>query len=263
MSRFWGVRGHFTEGRRRLKALLGLTGDATSTRVKALNGAASLAIDQGDHTDARDLLGESIRLSQELGYRRGEATALVYLGRSLIASGRPAEAGPYIERALQLLEGLDDPAALAIALLYAGLAAHFTGQFEEACARYGRSVDLCRAAGFRSVGARSLQQLGQIPPRAGRHPRGAQRARGGPADVPRTRGSLGCPHRHGRLRRGGGPHRQAQAGPEAGGSGAGPLRGRSVQHAGSGGSGAGAVAERRPGTSSARWPRRSWPRDGG
>ena len=107
MSRFWGVRGHFTEGRRRLKALLGMTGDATSTRIKALNGGASLAIDQGDRTDARDLLFESIRLSQELGYRRGEATALVFLGRSLIASGRPAEAGPHIERALQLLDGLD------------------------------------------------------------------------------------------------------------------------------------------------------------
>ena len=161
MSRFWGVRGHFTEGRRRLKALLGMTGDVTSTRIKALNGAASLAIDQGDRTDARDLLCESIRLSQELGYRRGEATAWVFLGRSLIASGRPAEAGPHIERALQLLEGLDDPAAVAIALLYAGLAAHFTGQFEEACAQYGRSVDLCRAVSFRSVGARSLQQLGR------------------------------------------------------------------------------------------------------
>ena len=232
MSRFWGVRGHFTEGRRRLKALLGLTGDGTSTRVKALNGAASLAIDQGDHQVARDLLGESIRLSQQLGYRRGEATALVYLGRSLIASECPAEAGPHIDRALQLLEGLDDPAALATALLYAGLAAHFTGQLEEACARYGRSVELCRAVGFRSVGARSLQLLGHIPPRAGRHPRGAQRVRGGPADVPRARGPLGCPHRHGRLRRGGGPHRPAPAGPAAGGSGAGALRGRPVQHAG-------------------------------
>jgi predicted ATPase/DNA-binding CsgD family transcriptional regulator len=161
MSRFWGVRGHFTEGRGRLRALLGMTRDATAMRVKALNGAASLAIDQGGHTEARALLAESSQLSQQLGYRSGEATALIYLGRSLIASGRPAEAGPHIERALQLLDGLDDPATVAIALLYAGLAAHFTGHFEEACARYGRSVDLCRAAGFRSVGARSLQQLGK------------------------------------------------------------------------------------------------------
>jgi predicted ATPase/DNA-binding CsgD family transcriptional regulator len=161
MSRFWGVRGHFTEGRQRLRALLDACRDETATRVKALNGAASLAIDQGDHADARDLVGESIRLSQELGYRRGEAIALVFLGRSLIASGRPAEAHPHLERALELLEGLDDPAAFATGLLYAGLAAHFTGRFEESCARYERSVDLCRAAGYRSVAARSLQQLGK------------------------------------------------------------------------------------------------------
>ena len=160
MSRFWGVRGHFTEGRERLKALLDVCGDGTSTRVKALNGAASLAIDQGDQREAQARLAESIQLSQQLGYRRGEATALVYLGRSLIASGCPAEAGPHIDRALQLYEGLDDNAAVAVALLYAGLAAHFTGQLEEACAQFGRSVELCRAAGFRSVGARSLQLLG-------------------------------------------------------------------------------------------------------
>jgi non-specific serine/threonine protein kinase len=161
MSGFWGVRGHFTEGRRRLKALLDRHGDGTPTRVKALNGAASLAIDQGDHQEARELLDKSIRLAQELGYRRGEATALVFLGRNLVASESPAEAGPHIDRALQLLEGRHDPANVAVALLYAGLAAHFTGQFKEACAHYGRSFDLCRAVGFRSVGARSLQQLSQ------------------------------------------------------------------------------------------------------
>jgi non-specific serine/threonine protein kinase len=94
MSRFWGVRGQFTEGRRRLKTLLDVCGDGTSTRVKALNGAASLAIEQGDYQCARDLLGQSIRLSQELGYRRGEAMALVYLGRSLVRAGAGRYVGP-------------------------------------------------------------------------------------------------------------------------------------------------------------------------
>jgi predicted ATPase/DNA-binding CsgD family transcriptional regulator len=161
MSRFWAVRGHFTEGRQRLRTLLDGCQDATPTRVKALNGAVSLAIDQGDFADARDLAHESSRLSRELGYRRGEAMALVYLSRSLTASGRPAEAGPPVERALQLLEGLDDPAAVATALLYAGLAAHFTGRFEESCARFERSLELCRATGLPSVTTRSLQQLGK------------------------------------------------------------------------------------------------------
>ncbi len=160
MSRFWGVRGHFTEGRRRLTVLLGVCGEPSATRVRALNGAASLAIDQGDYQGARRLLGESIRLSQELGYRRGEAMAMVYFSRSLIAGERPAEAVSYANGALRLLEGLDDPATVGTALLYAGLAAHFTGQHEMACARYERSVELCRAAGYRSVAARSLQMLG-------------------------------------------------------------------------------------------------------
>ncbi len=160
MSRFWGVRGHFTEGRGRLAALLDANPDPTTTRVKALNGAASLAIDQGDYACAGDLLGESIRLSQKLGYRRGEAMALVYRGRSLIAGARAAEAGPHLDRALRLLGELEDPAALATGLLYAGLAAHFAGQNEEACARYGRSVEESGKAGFRSVGARALQMLG-------------------------------------------------------------------------------------------------------
>ncbi len=160
MSRFWGVRGHFTEGRQRLRALLDANPGATAVRVRALNGAASLAIDQGDYEGAGDLLTESIRLSRELGYRRGEAMALVYLGRSLIAGARPAEAEPHVDRALRLLRGRDDPAALATALLYAGLAAHFAGQNEEACARYGRCVEESRAIGFRSVGARAMQMLG-------------------------------------------------------------------------------------------------------
>ena len=65
-----------------------------------------------------------------------------------------------MDRALRAAGRAGRPGHLAIALLYAGLAAHFTGQLEEACARYGRSADLCRTIGLRSVGARSLQMLG-------------------------------------------------------------------------------------------------------
>jgi predicted ATPase len=40
MSNFWSWRGHFTEGRERLRALLDIVADASPTRVRALNGAA-------------------------------------------------------------------------------------------------------------------------------------------------------------------------------------------------------------------------------
>jgi len=159
MFQFWRIRGHFTEGRSRLSTLLDANPGATAARVGALNGTAWLAIDQGDDEYARELLGESIQLSQELGDRLGEAMALVYFGRSLITSARPAEAGPHIDRALRLLDGQEDQVAHATALLYAGLAAHYTGQNEKACARFDRCIEEFRAAGFRSMCARALQML--------------------------------------------------------------------------------------------------------
>ena len=63
MAAFWSLRGHHTEGRQRLGELLGLVPDESMARVSALNGAAWLAIDQGDYAEAADLLGESIGLS--------------------------------------------------------------------------------------------------------------------------------------------------------------------------------------------------------
>ena len=49
MSLFWSLRGHYTEGRQRLRQLLGLVPDGEHGAVRALNGAAWLAIDQGDY----------------------------------------------------------------------------------------------------------------------------------------------------------------------------------------------------------------------
>jgi predicted ATPase/DNA-binding CsgD family transcriptional regulator len=159
MFQFWRIRGHFTEGRSTLSTLLDANPGATAARIGALNGTAWLAIDQGDDEYARDLLSESIQLSQELGDRPGEAMALVFFGRSLITSARPAEAGPYIDRALRLLEGKEGQVSHATALLYAGLAAHYTGENEQACVRFDRCIEEFRAAGFRSMVARALQML--------------------------------------------------------------------------------------------------------
>ena len=60
MSAFWSLRGHHTEGRQRLGELLGLVPEPSAARVSALNGAAWLAIDQGDYAQAAAMLGESI-----------------------------------------------------------------------------------------------------------------------------------------------------------------------------------------------------------
>ena len=67
MSAFWSLRGHHTEGRQRLGELLALVPEASMIRVSALNGAAWLAIDQGDYADAAGLLAEQHRTEPRAG----------------------------------------------------------------------------------------------------------------------------------------------------------------------------------------------------
>ncbi len=53
VSRFWYLRGHFAEGRRRLESLLPANASPTAARARALNGAAVMAANSGDIATAR------------------------------------------------------------------------------------------------------------------------------------------------------------------------------------------------------------------
>ena len=79
---FWYVRGHATEGRQQLAALLALAAAATAStpRAQALLGAGQLALTQGDHTAAWTSLQESIALHRLTGDERGTAAALLGAG---------------------------------------------------------------------------------------------------------------------------------------------------------------------------------------
>jgi predicted ATPase/DNA-binding CsgD family transcriptional regulator len=162
MSWFWSLHGHYTEGRQRLRVLLGLVLDQNSVRVRALNGAAWLAIDQGDYPDADRLLGESAELSRRLNDTAGEGMAAAFRARCLLSSDRIAEAAAYPERAFALLTEAEDRSGMAIALFYRALSAQFTGHPEAACELHERCVALCQELGFASLRARALQLLGIV-----------------------------------------------------------------------------------------------------
>jgi len=160
MSWFWSLHGHYNEGRQRLRQLLDLIPDQDKMRVRALNGAAWLAIDQGDYPGADRLLDESTELSRRLNDKAGEGMAAAFRARSLLSSDRVAEAAPFPERAFALLTEADDRAGIAFALFYRALSAQFTGQLEAACDLHERCVALCQELGFASLRARALQLLG-------------------------------------------------------------------------------------------------------
>ena len=160
MSWFWSLHGHYTEGRQRLRQLLGLVPDETTVRVRALNGAAWLAIDQGDYPDADRLLSESTELSRRLNDKVGAGMAAVFRCRDLLSSARIAEAAPHAEQALALLTGAGNRPGIAFALFYLALNAQFTGNLEAACELHERCATRCRELGFESLRARGLQLLG-------------------------------------------------------------------------------------------------------
>lgn len=160
MSAFWARRGHFAEGRQRLASLLDVVPEETETRVRAINGAAWMAIDQGDYPHATELLTRGIELSRKLNDAAGEGMAVLYLGRAKIASGRAADAGDDVEQATRVLRAANDQPGIALAMLYTGLAAQFTDRLEAACQAYETSVAMCRAHGYRWIGARASQMLG-------------------------------------------------------------------------------------------------------
>ena len=160
MSMFWSLHGHYTEGRQLLRQLLGLVPDQTTVRVRALNGAAWLAIDQGDYPDADRLLSESTELSGRLNDKVGEGMAAAFLCRSMLSSGRVAEAAQYSQRAYAALTEADDGPGIAFALFYLALNAQFTGNLEAACDLHERCAAMCRELGFASLRARALQLLG-------------------------------------------------------------------------------------------------------
>jgi predicted ATPase/DNA-binding CsgD family transcriptional regulator len=160
MPAFWSLRGHHTEGRQRLDELLGLVTDPNTARVSALNGAAYLAIDQGDYAHAADLLRESIGLSRTLGDKVGEGIATVYLGRSKMSGGRILAGAPDVERAATLVSEARDRPAIAFAMFYSALVALLTGRLEAACDLFARCGGTAAELGLAPLSARARLMLG-------------------------------------------------------------------------------------------------------
>ena len=165
LTAFWSARGHFSEARLRLGELLDLAdGDAVTglaaERVRALNGAAWLATDQGDHTAAEALLERSIAHARAGQDVVAEATALFFRGRGRLVAGDFAAGPRDIARALQLQTASGDDAGAAAATWFAGLSHSAQGKVEAAAARFERSAELSERLGLPAVGARALQLLG-------------------------------------------------------------------------------------------------------
>jgi non-specific serine/threonine protein kinase len=113
------LAGNITEGRRWLTDALTMTPDRTRHRIRALNAAASLAILQQHHHEARRLLDESLALAAEVGDDPGEAEAWLWLGFLKLNGDPPGVQA--LRRSLELHEQVGDRVGICSSLLLLGV----------------------------------------------------------------------------------------------------------------------------------------------
>ena len=159
LTAFWSLRGHFSEGRRRLCELLERVADDHPERMEALCGAAWLATDQGDHGAAVPMLDECLERARAGRDLPSEATVLCYRGRATAIIGDPAGRTD-LEQALALQIEAGDDTGLAAALWLGGASAIFGDDHRLACERLERCIALCEARDLPAIEARARQLLG-------------------------------------------------------------------------------------------------------
>lgn len=137
LSRFWQVRGYWTEGRQWLETGLDASsGTAPALRAKAMNAAGILALNQGDYERARALSEASLVIQRELEDKRGIGSSLRILGNVMYEQGNYRAAGELHEQSLAYGREVDDKHAVAASLVNLAIVADHEGD-------YGRAVSLC------------------------------------------------------------------------------------------------------------------------
>jgi predicted ATPase len=105
---FWHQRSHYSEGRRRLAAVLAATSEPGEERARALAAAGELAAWSGDLASARPLIEEAVAIWRESGKKQEIAGALIELGWGCFYCGDAAALG-LMEEGLALRQEVGDP----------------------------------------------------------------------------------------------------------------------------------------------------------
>jgi predicted ATPase/DNA-binding SARP family transcriptional activator len=209
LYQYWYARGHFREGRDRIRGPLERGAGDTTLQARALHALAGLtwllgdiddaeavarrgidvgtstaalepimgchtvlglvARDRGDLAAAADHIERSGALAQELGLDRDVIIANTNLADLALAAGDLEAARLRFERTLAWNEANVAPVDDSFALLGLGAVAHRSGRLDEAVEHLTRALALCERAGFRHNAAIALVGLAAIAADRGEH----------------------------------------------------------------------------------------------
>jgi predicted ATPase/class 3 adenylate cyclase len=165
MWRFWQMRGHLHEGRRRMDDVLAMptSGEFPKERLAALEAAGGLAYWQADMVVAQRFYDECLALTRTLGDDRALANALYnaafprVVGRMAIA-----EAKPMLAEALPLFRTIGDETGVARVLWGIGNALFYAKEYPDAVPVLEEAVALNRKLDDRFGLGWSIHTLGLV-----------------------------------------------------------------------------------------------------
>lgn len=167
--RFWHLRGHLSEGRALLEALL--AGPAAQlepdVRADGLNALGSVAYWQRDYDTAHHCFEDALAIYEKMGAANGIAMSHYNLGFTVGITGDLEAGNRYLHKALREYEKLGDRLGASNAL--AGLAAadRMTGDYERGRQRAAESLTQQRLLGDEFAATTTLSMLGSITSRTG------------------------------------------------------------------------------------------------
>jgi predicted ATPase/DNA-binding XRE family transcriptional regulator len=130
-------------------------------RARAVNGAGSLAMWQGDYPAASARLEEALTIRRELGDERAIAASLNNLGGLALLQGDFRRSRALWEETLALRQRLGDPRGVALAQLNCGIIAHRQGRSRHAHAWLVAAEAAFHALGDEAMRALALAGLGE------------------------------------------------------------------------------------------------------
>jgi tetratricopeptide (TPR) repeat protein len=168
LYRFWNLRGYLLEGGDRLERLLALEQAQTPTRVRALQGAAVMAVCTGDPARGEMRAEEARDLARSLGDAWGEAYGGYMIGIAAVERKDWSGARPLFEESLEAFRRLGDEHYALLAADGIAWTSKELGDRERATKLHEETLAEARAGGDSGVIALQLFQLAGLANDEGR-----------------------------------------------------------------------------------------------
>jgi len=168
LERFWFIRGHGSEGRRRLERLVDLDDRPTRERALALIALAKLTWARADPAVVSRSIERSLAIFETLGDQDGVQLCLNHLGSLALSEGRAARARDLYLQCLRLADPAGDRRGVGFLHGNLGVAAVLLRDHGAAEAHLGTALQILRDVGDPYETANVLTNLGSMELARGR-----------------------------------------------------------------------------------------------